>query len=188
MRRLYFCFKASIEIFEKLGWPYELAKTQFQLGMVYLRRGNVLSSAKLLDVASEGFSRLGARRDLENIKSVKKKISKQELPLFYKRPKFKSSESELVFENLETEFIEDFLFNKLEPEGCGWRSMSEVCRNLNISKHDLYGRSPGTSGPILKELVSTGVVETRTFSGERGRGGEITKIRVSYRKASALSR
>jgi len=181
-------FQKNIDIFKKLGWPYELAKTQYQLGMVHLRRGNVLSSMKLFDAASEVFSRLGAKRDLEKTFSLKKRIQEQELPVLDEHPKFEREETELVFESLATEFMQDFLFKKLEMERCGWRTLSELSRNLKLSKHTLYGRSEGTRGPILEELLSAGIVETRTFAGERGRGGEIKKIRICYGKNASLGK
>jgi hypothetical protein len=43
----------------------------------------------------------------------------------------------------------------------------------------LDGRG-GRHGPALYELVARGLVETRTFSGQRGRGGEVVRVRVAY--------
>jgi tetratricopeptide (TPR) repeat protein len=172
----------SIQIFEKLQWPYEIARTQYFLGLIHLRRGNVLSSAKQLSTAHDIFSKLGAKGDLAKIASVRSRIEEQGIPLFDEHPKFLNKESELVFENLLTEFMQDFLFKKMDMEKCGWRSLSELFQILKISKHVLYGRKPGTIGPVLKELLSTDLVESKTFAGERGRGGEIMKIRISYGK------
>jgi hypothetical protein len=36
----------------------------------------------------------------------------------------------------------------------------------------------------LKELFQKGILETRVFTGKRGRGGEITKLRIAYEKES----
>ncbi len=168
----------SIESFGKLGWPYELARTQYKLGLVCLRSGNVLGSTRLFDSAYQTFSKLGANLDLEKITSVRKKIAEQGTPILGKHPKFENKGAELVFESLITEFMQDFLFKKLDVERCGWRSLSELLRNLNLKKYALYGRGYGTRGPILNELLSASLVETRMFAGERGRGGEIMKIRI----------
>jgi tetratricopeptide (TPR) repeat protein len=170
----------SAALFKNLGWPYELARTQYQLGRMHFRKGNVLSSIRLLEAASEIFSTLGANRDLERIASLTRRIDDQGTPLIDEHPVFQNEESEIVFESLKTEFMNDILFKKLDASQCGWRSLNEILRGLKLSKYALYGRSEGGKGPVLKELISLGSIETRTFSGERGRGGEIMKVRVSY--------
>jgi hypothetical protein len=42
----------------------------------------------------------------------------------------------------------------------------------------LYAKSGGT-GSMVNQLIQSKLVESATFSGERGRGGEITKLRVA---------
>jgi hypothetical protein len=32
----------------------------------------------------------------------------------------------------------------------------------------------------MKELITRGLVELRTFTGHRGRGGSATKVRIAY--------
>ena len=176
--------QSSIAIFEKLGWPYECAKTQQHLGLLHLQSGDALSAVKALGSAIGTFSELGAKPDLENASSLKKKahaLRRQMKKLSWK-PKLESEQAKLVFENLAHNFVDDYLSKKLDPEKCGWRSLSELSRTLKLSKHDFYGK-----GPILRELLESGGVETRKFSGERGRGGEVTKIRVSYDRPNVKS-
>lgn len=175
-------FQESIRTFEKLGWPYERAKTEYHLGVAYLRRGKLLMALDSFDSACELFSRLGARSDLEKITLLKKEIEDKCVPLLERRPKFESSDTRIVFETLITEFWQDFLIKRLEIEKCGWRNMSELQKLAKLSKYSLYGRNRGMAGPVLRELLSSGVVESRMFEGERGRGGEIMKLRVSFRK------
>ena len=169
----------SSEVFEKLGWPYEHAKTQYQLGLSILGRGKLLSASKLFESSAQIFSRLGAKRDLETVESMRGQIKELGIPVLEDCPQLESKESELILENLISEFVQDFFSKKLEVGRCGWRSLHELGRNANLSKYALYGRTGGMSGPIMKELVSKGLVETRMFAGERGRGGEIMKMRVS---------
>jgi hypothetical protein len=45
----------------------------------------------------------------------------------------------------------------------------------------LYG-SGDRKGKVFLELKKRGLVEARFFPGERGRGGHILRIRVSYDK------
>ncbi len=177
-------FQKSIEIFGKLGWTYELARTKVQSGVVGLGGGNnnVLSALKLFDSALETFTKLGARRDVEFVSAMKKRLEEQELPLFDSPPSFVNAESELVFHKLASEFMMDLTTKKVEPEKCGWRSYSELQRKLNLSRYLFYGRSRAKGGPVMRELLSSGLIETRIFEGHRGRGGAITKIRVNLAK------
>jgi len=48
-----------------------------------------------------------------------------------------------------------------------------------VPASSLYGRHGGY-GAAIEELLSRGLVETRIFSGQRGRGGEVVKVRISY--------
>ncbi|MHB1868271.1 MAG: hypothetical protein ACYCPP_04930, partial [Nitrososphaerales archaeon] len=171
--------QSSISIFEKLGWPYERAKTQQHLSVLHLQSGDALAAVKILEPAIETFFKLGANLDLENASSLKKKAIalRRQMKTLRWKPKLQSGQAKLVFENLAREFVDDYLSEKLDPEKCGWRSLSELSRTLKLSKHDFYGKAP-----ILRELLESGGIETRKFSGERGRGGEVTKIRVDYHK------
>jgi hypothetical protein len=90
-------------------------------------------------------------------------------------------ESRAVFEYLAKSFIEDYKENKQAIEQSGWRTRIAVSRATGLNSELLYGRE-GRFGPVMKELISSGLVETRFFSGQRGRGGEVTKMRVAYEK------
>jgi tetratricopeptide (TPR) repeat protein len=177
----------SIEIFERLSWEYELAKTRYALGVIQLKRGNSLTASGLLNSALEIFSRLGAKRDIESIMSLKKRIDERGYPILDVNPRFQNKEGALVYETLVTEFMQDLLFNKLEVDKCGWRSLSRLRRELKLSKNMVYGKGRRTSTPLLNDLLSSGSVESKLFAGERGRGGEVLKIRIVFGK-SALSR
>ena len=177
-------FQESIEAFEKLGWPYERARTEYQLGMVHLKNGKLLAALDSFDSASEIFSKLGARGDLEKITLLRKEIEDQGIPLLEKRKRFERKDTRMVFECLVTEFIQDSIFKKLEKEKCGWMSLSELHEVTKVSRHCLYGSNKGEVGPALRELLASGMVENRTFAGQRGRGGEVMKIRMSPQKTT----
>lgn len=57
----------------------------------------------------------------------------------------------------------------------------EIVKHGKVSKSSVYG-TKGRRGRALSELERRGLVETRVFLGERGRGGKILKTRISYDK------
>jgi hypothetical protein len=56
----------------------------------------------------------------------------------------------------------------------------EIVKDGKVSTYSVYGE--GRRGTALIELERRGLVETRIFPGERGRGGKILKARVCYDK------
>jgi len=99
---------------------------------------------------------------------------------------FKSDLSRAVFENLVDSFLDDYMVKKFVAEKCGWRSAIEISRATGISPSVLYGRH-GKIGSALEEPIRRGVVETRYFPGERGRGGEVLRFRITYEKEPVKS-
>lgn len=92
---------------------------------------------------------------------------------------FKTEQAGSVFKYLINAFIEDYMKRRLHAEKCGWRSLPQCLRSTRVPKSSVYGtnKSPGYA---VSELTRRSVAETRIFSGERGRGGRVLKIRVSY--------
>jgi len=88
---------------------------------------------------------------------------------------FKAAEKAYVF--LLKAFEDDIVRAKLSQQDAGWRTLMEIVRNSQVSKYSLYGR-PESGGAAKQELSNLGLIETRFFIGERGRGGRILKIRV----------
>lgn len=97
------------------------------------------------------------------------------------RIEFKSDYAQKAFDFLIKAFLEDYLKHKLPLEKSGWRTLMEVVKNGQVSKHSMYGRS-GRGGKVTSELEHLGLVESRFFLGERGRGGRVLKIRVCHKK------
>lgn len=93
--------------------------------------------------------------------------------------RFENERSREVFSRLVKEFLDDYMTRRIVMEKAGWRSLMDVIRDLKIPRSALYGPS-GRTGPVLAELERRGLVETRVFPKERGRGGEIKKVRVAY--------
>jgi ABC-type transport system substrate-binding protein len=94
---------------------------------------------------------------------------------------FEKPGSRLAFDYLVTSFIDDYMRKRLYSEQSGWRSLVQISQECKISQGALYGRG-GNHGPVIAELQSRGLIEVRTFTGQRGRGGDVIKVRVAYDK------
>jgi CRP/FNR family cyclic AMP-dependent transcriptional regulator len=94
---------------------------------------------------------------------------------------FKSEIASLVFNSLIEFFIDDYMVKKYVAEKSGWRTLAEVAQKAHVSTSVLYGKT-STVGPSLEEPLRRGLIETRIFPGERGRGGEVMRLRIAYEK------
>ncbi len=70
---------------------------------------------------------------------------------------------------------------KITLEKSGWRTLNEIVTQGKIPKSSVYGIGGGR-GRDVSELERRGIVELRMFQGERGRGGNILRVRVPYDK------
>ena len=94
---------------------------------------------------------------------------------------FKTQPAQRVFNYLTDAFAKDYMIQKLPAEKSGWRTLTQVVEGAKTSKSSVYGPS-GRLGSAISELERRGLIETRIFPGERGRGGRILKARISYEK------
>jgi adenylate cyclase len=94
---------------------------------------------------------------------------------------FKSDATGRAFDALVGFFIEDYMVKKFVAEKSGWRTIAEIAHGAHLSPSALYGKH-STIGPVLDEPIKRGLVETRIFPGERGRGGEVMRLRIAYEK------
>jgi len=95
--------------------------------------------------------------------------------------RFRTKASQSVFDYLTRAFVEDYMRQRLSLEKSGWRSRMQIVKDAKISKSSVYG-ARRRRGPAISELERRGLVETRVFPGERGRGGRINKTRIFYEK------
>ncbi len=93
--------------------------------------------------------------------------------------RFENERSRDAFQHLVKEFLDDYMSKRIFVDKAGWRSLMDVVRDMKIPRSSLYGPG-GRTGPVLAELERRGLVEVRIFPKERGRGGEIKKVRVAY--------
>lgn len=91
---------------------------------------------------------------------------------------FRNRKAGLVFDRLIAAFLEDSLRGRLAERDAGWRSLVQVARDSSLAPSSLYPRH-GAVNPIMGELASRGLVETRVIPGARGRGGITLRVRVA---------
>jgi hypothetical protein len=94
---------------------------------------------------------------------------------------FTTNNAQMVFEYLTKTFIEDYMKKRLPLEKSGWRTLVQIQTDSKVPKSSLYG-TDRHRGLAISELERRGLIETRIFPGERGRGGKILKTRVAYEK------
>jgi hypothetical protein len=94
---------------------------------------------------------------------------------------FKSEAAHKAFDFLVKAFVEDFFQKRLSKDRSGWRTLMDVVNQAKVSRYSMYGSS-SHRGLVTRELENLGVVDARFFFGERGRGGKILKLRVTYEK------
>ncbi len=94
---------------------------------------------------------------------------------------FEYKAAQVVFNYLVNAFVEDCEKRKLSVEKSGWRSLPQIIRGAGVSKRSLY-RAGGRMGHGLSELQRKGLVDLKTFRGERGRGGHILRARIHHKK------
>ena len=90
---------------------------------------------------------------------------------------FQNEGAEKIFAFLLKSFVDDHVAGGRPAESSGWRSLVEIALGVGLSKTSLYS-ADGTAS--MRELSRKGVLERKTFSGQRGRGGRVSRSRVAY--------
>ncbi|MGE5574886.1 MAG: BREX system ATP-binding domain-containing protein [Ignavibacteria bacterium] len=116
----------------------------------------------------------------EELESIVKSDKKIEEPNYTPPQSIKlESNSQKAFNFLVFSFVEDYAKKRLTLEKAGWKTLAEISKYGAIPLHSMYGRN-GRFGRSAVELERKGLIEKRFYSGERGRGGKILRIRVNY--------
>ncbi len=92
---------------------------------------------------------------------------------------FETESAQKTFDFLANSFILDYMRRRLPLEWSGWRTLMEIANSAKVSQRSLYGEN-NYRGRAITELEKRGLIEARVFPKERGRGGKIFKVRVSY--------
>jgi hypothetical protein len=95
--------------------------------------------------------------------------------------KFKSDSAQKAYDFLIKAFCDDYNVQRLPTNDSGWRTLLAIVKGAHVSKHSMYGRA-GRCGTATSELVRVGLVESRFFARERGRGGRVLKLRICHEK------
>lgn len=90
---------------------------------------------------------------------------------------FENKMAERVFDCLLKSFVDDHFVRKYPEESSGWRSAVEIAKDIGVRSTILYSRK---SSATIGELVRKGFVQRKVVSGQRGRGGKVTRLRVAY--------
>ncbi len=79
-------------------------------------------------------------------------------------------------------FVDDYVEKRRPLEQSGWRSLMDIVDALRVPRSQVYGdaRYGRRFAAPIEVLVKERLVELRVFTGQRGRGGEISRLRISY--------
>ncbi len=117
----------------------------------------------------------------DNLQEVKSASAEKELIQVPPTFTFKTKAARLIFNHLVHAFIEDYMKRRLFIGEAGWRSLVQIAQSAHVSFRSVYG-SGRRRGSAISELERRGLIETRIFTGKRGRGGKITKARIQYER------
>ncbi len=94
---------------------------------------------------------------------------------------FETREAQSVFAYLVKAFSQDYIERRLYVDASGWRGLMDLVRDLGLPKRAVYG-DDARDGRVIRELERRSLIEVRIFRAERGRGGEVKRVRVAYKK------
>ena len=174
-------YEECTKYWKALARPYELAKTYQAMALMHQNMGKIETANQLFEGARDIFERLGAKLDVDRVLSGK---NANEDASAFSIARLRGSakvNSKSIFDYLEDAFIADYYSKKSAPEASGWRSFVDIARQTKIPQSAFYKREAKDSGG-LGELQRMGLVEIRFYTGERGRGGKITRARIAYDK------
>lgn len=175
-------FQRSVETWRNLGWRYELGLTLLLLGEVRERQDKKAGAIVCYDESLRILEDLGARAEIQRATRMKERCEHlMDSSRLGSAPiEFLADEKRRkIFLFLVRAYLQDSVVNKLPHVNCGWRTLGAIERETGIPASFLYGKSRGM-GPTLRDLIKSKLVESAIFSGQRGRGGEVTRVRIAY--------
>ncbi len=93
---------------------------------------------------------------------------------------FKADRSRAIFDSLVKAFVFDYMTKRIARSDSGWRSLSDIAKDLGVSTSIVYAKKRDQLSPPVLELVQRGFAESRYFQREKGRGGEVMRLRIVY--------
>ena len=157
----------------------------------YLRGEACDSRWRLVSVTPKGEVRvLGLARSVERAPREPAPAAAEKRPAgpsSHEALAFKNRKAQQVFDALSEAFVYDREVRRLAQDRAGWRSLVQVCGATGFSPSSLYPRR-GTVNPVMGELASRGLIETRVDPGARGRGGVAMRVRIAYDQPEVRAR
>ena len=173
--------KRGSSLWKELGWRYESARANLQISTYYQKVYEFKAAESACEEAIDAFRKMGAKKDAENAESSMNALAELAAQHEKARAPELDGDGQTVFDYLAGAFISDYAQRRLPVDRAGWRTFGEVARATGLPRSSFY---PGPRNAVLKALEDSKAIETRVFSGERGRGGEVTRARVAYEKDS----
>lgn len=93
---------------------------------------------------------------------------------------FRTANASTIFDYLTKTFALDYMTNSMARGDSGWRSLGDIAKDIHVSPSLIYAKKRNSLSPPVRELVERGLVERRFFQRERGRGGEVIRLRIAY--------
>lgn len=163
--------------------PREIGAFQVEiikLSLRALQAGVSILSPQVVYIDNQGKTRTCKVKPVNIMVKPALSISKEEeAEVTVSKIIFKSEAAQKAFDFLVNAFVQDYSQRRLPREKSGWRTLMDIVKQAGVSQYSMY-RSKGRRGLALSELEQLGLVDVRIFYGERGRGGKIIKLRVSY--------
>ncbi len=174
-------YEEAARCWKVLSHPYELAKAYHEMALVHLNTGKIETANGLFENARGIFEKLGAKLDLGKVTTAREAIQDASAFSILRLRGSAKEDSRSIFDYLVTSFIGDYYAKKMSPEESGWRTLGDIAHQTKIPVSAFYQRDSKKSGG-LGELERIGLVEVRLYSGQRGRGGKITRVRIAYER------
>jgi len=168
--------KGNLEIQEGHINPFQVKALKLKLSAS--RAGLLTIEPKIIFSDASGETR-ACKVEAVNINVKHALPTKSETAPAISEPNSEAAQKAIDF--LITAFKEDYVQRKLLHEKAGWRTLMDLVKQGQLTPYSVYG-SVNHRGTAVSELEHSGLVETRVFTGERGRGGKILKLRIAYEK------
>ena len=93
---------------------------------------------------------------------------------------FRTDKAARIFDHLVKVFELDYMTKRFARDDSGWRTLGDIAKDMRISASIVYSKSKNQLSPPIQELLQRSLVERRFFHNERGRGGEVMRLRIAY--------
>lgn len=176
---------SDLHLNQKVVNPFKVETIKLKVKV--MKADNYSISAKVVFIDDLGKMKISEIKPTsikaKDASSRRKTTSTQSIK--YGEFEFSSEAAEKAFKYLIIAYRKDQMKYKLSEEKRGWRTLMEISRNAQISAYSMYGRY-GRGGAATRELRNMDDVESRIYTGERGRAGKVLKMRIRPEKIKSI--